>query len=135
MKSLVAVVPEALKETGLPVRPVDVAVTVLLSVPLAAPTTQLVAVAIPEAFVLTVEGPAGVTVPPPALTANVTNTLCFGFPPESVTLTEGGSATAVLTVAVCDVTEFATIALADPSLSVMGSDSPLLSALTVKVSL
>ena len=110
MNSFVAEVPEALKETGLPVRPVDDAVTVLLSVPVEAPTTQLDAEAMPDEFVVTAV--AGSTVPLPAVAAKVTRTPEMGLVPLSVTFTEGGSATAVLTVAVCVVTELALIMLA-----------------------
>ena len=92
-----AAVPEAVKVTGLPVRPLALAVTVLLLVPAPDPSVQLVAVAMPEASVSTVAGPAGTTVPPPAVTANVTDTPAIGLVPVSVTLTEGGALTAVLT--------------------------------------
>src|ERR1051325_940562 len=110
-------VPEAVNVTGLPVRPLAAAVRVLLLVPAAGPSVQLVRLAIPEAFVLTVAGLAGTEVPPPLVTVNVTATPDTALPPASVTRTEGGAPTAVPTVALCDVEELAAIVLAVPAVA------------------
>jgi hypothetical protein len=74
--------------------------------PSVGPIVQLVTVATPLAFVTTVvddvAGPdvdALLTVPPPAVTAKVTLTPPSALPFVSNTVTEGGSATAVLTTA------------------------------------
>jgi hypothetical protein len=115
-------VPEAVNVTGLPLRPLAVAVTVLLLVPAVGPSVQLVAVATPEAFVLTVLGLAGTTVPPPAVTAKATVVPCTGLPLASVTLTEGGLETAEPAVALCEVSELAVILAAGPALSVTVPD-------------
>jgi len=118
MVSWVAAVPEARKLTGLPLRGDAVAVAVLLLVPEPDPTVQLVAVAIPFEPVVTVLGPAGTMVPPPAVTAKVTAVPETGLPLASVTITEGGPATAVLTVAVWVVAEFAAIVAGAPAVTV-----------------
>src|SRR5439155_529610 len=99
----VAAAPEAVKVTGLPVRPDAVAVTELLFVPAAGPSVQLPSVAMPEASVLTTAGLAGTVAPPPPLTAEVTPTPDTGFPPASVTRTDGGAPTAVPAVALWEV--------------------------------
>ena len=91
--------PEAVKVIGLPLKPGAVAVRVLLLVPDPGPRVQLVKVAIPLALVLRVAGLAGLIEPAPLVTANVTWTPLTGFPLTSVTRTEGGALTAVLTVA------------------------------------
>ena len=117
-----AVVPDAVKLTGLPVSPLAVAVTVLLLVPALGPRVQLVAVAMPEASVITVAGPAGTTVPPPAVTANVTATPAIGLLPVSVTLTDGGALTAVLTGALWLVTELAEMIAAAPAVMLIVPD-------------
>ena len=91
--------PEAVNVTGLPVSPLTAAARVLLLVPAAGPRVQLVRVAIPLALVLTVAGLAGLVEPPPPVTVKVTDTPLTGFPFTSVTRTEGGAPTAVLTVA------------------------------------
>jgi hypothetical protein len=90
------VVPVAVKVTGLPVRPLDVAVRVL--VPVVVPSVQDVTAAMPLPFVVT--GVVGVTVPPPEATANVTATPATGLLNWSRTITAGGVVTAVPTVAV-----------------------------------
>ena len=123
-----AAVPEAVKLTGLPVRPLAVAVTVLLLVPAVGPRVQLVAVAMPDELVVTVAGPAGTTVPPPAVTAKVTCTPAIGFDPASVTLTDGGALTAVPTVALWLVAELAEMIAAAPAESAMLLDGALDSA-------
>ena len=92
--------PEALKVTGLPVRPATVAVTVLLSVPAAVPRVQVVSVAMPEPSVITTAGVAGTMLPPvpSAVSVNVTLTPLTGLLLASVTRTDGATA-AVPTVA------------------------------------
>src|SRR5438105_1519122 len=89
-------VPVAVKATGLPVRPAEVAVrefdrAVVLSV-------QEVSAATPLAFVRM--GVVGLTLPLPAAGANVTATPATGLLNWSRTITAGGVATAVPTVAV-----------------------------------
>lgn len=90
--------PVALKMTGLPVDTDADAVTLLG--PAAVPSVQVVSVAIPLAFEVTRAGLAGTIDPPPPLTANATVTPGTPFPLISLTLTDGGAATAVPTVAV-----------------------------------
>jgi hypothetical protein len=85
--------------TGLPPKPAELAVNELLFVPAELPTIQLVSVAIPLALVLIVAGLAGVELPPPAVIVNITATPETALPLASVTLTDGGAATAVPTVA------------------------------------
>jgi hypothetical protein len=69
------VVPVAVKVTGLPGRPLDVAVRVL--VPAVVPNVQDVTAAMPLPLVVT--GVVGLTVPPPDATANVTATPATGL--------------------------------------------------------
>ena len=90
-------VPVAVNVTGLPARPAEVAVRVSRLLPAVVPSVQLPTAAIPPASVV---APAPVTLPLPAAAANVTATPGTGLPNWSRTLTEGGVATAVLTVAV-----------------------------------
>jgi hypothetical protein len=90
-------VPVALKVTGLPVRPVEAAVMVL--VPTRLPSVQLVSEAIPVLLVLMVAGLDGLELPPPAVMVKTTATPCTGLPKASVILTEGGELTGVPTVA------------------------------------
>jgi hypothetical protein len=132
----VPVVPEAVKVTGLPERPVAAAVSVLLLVPAVGPRVQLVSVATPEALVLTTAGLAGTVLPPPAVTVNVTETPETGLPPASVTRTEGGALTAVPTVADCETAELAAIVVAVPvvpeAVKVTGlPERPVAAAVTV----
>jgi hypothetical protein len=75
MEAAAPVVPVAVNVTGLPVRPLDVAVRVF--VPAVVPSVQDVAAAIPLALVLT--GVVGVTAPPPEATAKVTATPATGL--------------------------------------------------------
>src|SRR6185437_2217344 len=85
---------------GEPVRPPTVAVTV--SGPAADPRVQVVRLATPDALVA---GVAPVIAPfrePPAPSANVTVTPDTGLANWSVIFTDGGLATAVLAVAVCE---------------------------------
>ena len=91
--------PVAVKVTGLPLNPLAVAVTVLLLVPTVGPKVQLVRLATPLALVLTTAGLPATVVPPPPPTSKVTETPLTGFPPASVTNTEGGAPTAVPAVA------------------------------------
>jgi hypothetical protein len=87
-------VPVAVNVTGLPESDPLVAVSELL--PRAVPSVQLPTVAIPAALVV---ADAPVMLPPPNATANVTATPFTGFPAASFTITLGGVATAVFTVA------------------------------------
>src|SRR5216117_3315054 len=68
-------VPLAVKVSGLPARPVAVAVNVFG--PAVVPRVQAVTAAMPLAFVVT--GLVGLTVPPPDATANVTATFGTGL--------------------------------------------------------
>src|SRR6266487_3761425 len=70
-----AAVPVAVKVTGLPARPVAVAVNVFS--PALVPRVQLVTAAMPLAFVVT--GVVGLTLPPPDATPNVTATPATGL--------------------------------------------------------
>ncbi len=106
-------VPVAVNVTGLPVRPVAVAVTVFA--PATVPSVHEVSVAIPLAFVTTGVAVTGTMLPPPAVTVKVTATPATGLLSASRTSTEGGAATAVFTGAVCVVTEFAPICVAAPA--------------------
>jgi len=114
--SFVAVpaVPVAVNVTGLPVKPLAVAVTVF--VPTAFPRVHDVTVAIPLPFV--VAGFVPLTDPLPAVTANVTVTPATGLPLASVTITAGGEATAVPAGADCVVGLLLAIATAAPALRV-----------------
>ena len=104
--------------------------------PAVAPSVQLVNVAMPLAFVLTLAGVAGTITPPPTVRVNVTTTPLTGLSSKSVTLTLGGADTAVSTVADCVSTEFAAIVAAEPTvpvaLNVTGlPDNPAAAAVTV----
>src|SRR5256885_51247 len=88
-------VPCAVKVTGLPVS--DPAAAVNVFDPAAGPRVHAVTVAMPSAPVVT--GLVGVTLPPPAPGAKVTATPATGLPKASPTITAGGTATAVPTVA------------------------------------
>ena len=88
--------PVAVNVTGLPIRPDAVAVRVFG--PAGVPSVQEVTAAIPLAFVGTAV--VGFTAPPPLATAKVTVTFATGLPLASFTITDGGVATAVPTVAV-----------------------------------
>ena len=68
--------PVAVKVTGDPVRPVEVAVSVFE--PAVVPSVQAGDVAMPDASVVTV--PDEASEPPPEATANVTDVPCTGFP-------------------------------------------------------
>src|SRR5207247_9767012 len=81
-------VPSAVNVTGLPVSPLDVAVSVF--VPAVVLRVQLPTVAIPLPFVVWVPP---VTVPLPTAAANVTVTSCSGLPLPSCTITDGGERT------------------------------------------
>src|SRR5437879_514106 len=82
--------------TGLPVRPVEVAVREFG--PALVPSVQEVNAATPLAFVTI--GVVGLTLPLPAAGVNVTDTPATGLLNWSRTITAGGVATAVPTVAV-----------------------------------
>ena len=107
--------PDAVKVTGLPLGTAALAVTVLLLLPAPEPRVQLVKVAIPLTSVVRIAGLAGTIDPPPPVTVNVTDTPETGFPPTSVTFTEGGAATAVLTVALWETAELAAMVFAAPT--------------------
>src|SRR5205085_1880675 len=89
-------VPVAVKATGLPVRPAEVAVREFDRA--VVPSVQEVSAATPLAFVRM--GVVGLTLPLPAAGANVTATPATGLLNWSRTITAGGVATAVPTVAV-----------------------------------
>src|SRR5437588_550285 len=90
----VPAVPVALKVTGLPLKPLELAVSVFG--PAGALSVQLPPVATPLALVVWL---APVIVPFPGATANVTATCATGFPFPSFTITDGGEPTAVPAVA------------------------------------
>jgi len=106
-------VPVALKVTGLPLKPVEVAVSVFG--PAVGLNVQLPTVATPLPFVLWLPP---VIVPFPGATANVTATPVTGFPFASFTITEGRELTAVPAVAVWLVGLFAAIVAAAPAVPV-----------------
>src|SRR5207302_10002705 len=89
-------VPVAANVTGLPVRPAEVAVREFG--PAVVPSVQEVSAATPLAFVRI--GVVGLTLPLPAAGVNVTDTPATGLLNWSRTITAGGVATAVPTVAV-----------------------------------
>src|ERR1041385_4470014 len=91
MEAGAPVVPVAVKVTGLPVSPPDVAVR--LFVPAVVPRVHDVTAAMP--FALVVTGVVGLTVPPPEATAKVTATPATGLLNWSRTITDGGVATGV----------------------------------------
>src|SRR5688572_26659702 len=103
------VVPVAVNVAGLPARPLDVAVRVL--VPALGPSVHDVTAAIPFASVVTAV--VGSTVPPPEATSNMTETPATGLPNWSVTRTEGGIATAVPTGALWSFPALIAMVLAD----------------------
>src|SRR5205823_674716 len=86
----VPAVPVAVNVTGLPLKPVEVAVSVFG--PAVALSVQLSTVAMPLPFVVCVPP---VTLPLPAAGVNVTATSATGFPFASFTITDGGVLTAV----------------------------------------
>jgi hypothetical protein len=104
----------AVSVTGLPLRVPDVAVRVF--VPAVVPSVQLVTAAIPLLPVRTAV--VGTTVPAPEATANVTLTLATGLLKASRTITEGGIATAVPTVALWLFPAFTAIDAAVPAVPV-----------------
>src|SRR5205807_8065836 len=89
-------VPVAVSVIGLPFTPGAVAVSV--SWPATVPSVQPPTAAMPLALVVWL---APVMLPLAGATANVTDTPCTGLPFASFTITAGGTATAVFTVAVC----------------------------------
>ena len=104
-------VPVALKLTGEPVRPSQVAVRVLA--PTVVPSVQPPTVAMPEASVVTVGPPA--MPPPPAVTAKVTLAPLTGLSCASVTMTLGAVATAIPATAVWASPAFRAICAAGPA--------------------
>src|SRR5207302_2833048 len=109
----VPAVPAALKVTGLPLKPLDLAVSVFG--PAVALGVQLPTVATPLALVVWL---APVIVPFPVATANVTATPVTGFPFASLTITDGGALTAVPAVADWLVGLFAAIVAPAPAVPV-----------------
>src|SRR5574341_1268423 len=101
----------AVKVTGLPASPLDVAVRVFA--PAAVPSVQLATWATPPAFV--VIGVVGSTAPPPEPTANVTDTPATGLPNWSRAITDGGVATAVPATALCPSPPLAARVVAGPA--------------------
>src|SRR4029078_10695772 len=81
-------VPVAVNTAGLPATLVPDTVAVSWFAPATGPSSPDVTAAMPLPPVAT--GTAGVTIPPPPVTANVTKTPCIGLPTASVTLTDGG---------------------------------------------
>src|SRR5690242_16269902 len=110
----VPAVPVAVNVTGLPVSPVDVAVSVFG--PAVGPSVHDVTVAIPLVPVVTAV--VGLTVPPPEATANVTATPLTGLPFASRTITEGSTTTAVPAVAVWPFPALTAIEVAAPAVPV-----------------
>src|SRR5688572_6477589 len=104
----------AVNVTGLPVRPMAVAVNVLLFAPAPVPSVQPIC-AKPDAPVAT--GFVPLSDPPPAVTANVTDTPATGLLKASRTTTRGAIATAVFTVAVCPLPVLTAIWVAAPVLA------------------
>src|SRR5947208_2605497 len=128
-------VPVAVKVTGLPVSPVDVAVSEFG--PAVGPKVHEVTSAIPLAFAVT--GVVGVTQPPPDATANVTVTPATGLPVASCAITDGVTSTAVPAVAAWPSPALMAIWLAPPAAPVAGKVTglpliPLPAALAVSVS-
>src|SRR5207248_69527 len=109
----VPAVPVAVKVTGLPLTPVDVAVSVF--VPAVALSVQLPTVAFPLPLFVSLP-PLPPPPPPPA--SNLTATSATGFPFASFTITDGGDVTAVPAVADWLVGLFAAIAAAAPTVPV-----------------
>ena len=105
--------PVAVNVTGEPDSDPDVAVIVLL--PTVVPRVHEPTVAMPEEFVVAVRP---VPEPPPVATANVTDTPETTLPLESVTRTDGATATADPAVAVCELPAFAAIVVAAPTVTV-----------------
>src|SRR5207247_8829223 len=97
--------PVAVNVTGLPVRPGEVAVSVFAPAP--GPSVHDVTAAMPLPLVVTAV--VGSTVPSPDATANVTATPATGLLNWSSTVTDGGVATAVPTVAVWPLTPLVAI--------------------------
>jgi hypothetical protein len=112
----VVVVAVAVNVSGLPARFALVAVSVFA--PTVVPSVQLPTVATPLPFVV-VEAP--VTLPPPDATANVTGTPRTGLLNRSFTITLGGDATAVLTIADWPLPELMASCVAAPAGTVTAS--------------
>jgi hypothetical protein len=117
-------VPVAVKVTGEPVSPATVAVSAFA--PAVVPKVQSGLLAIPALSVLTAFEEA--IDPAPPLTLKVTPTPLTALPCPSVTTTEGAVATAVPTVALCELPPFMTMRVATPEATVTGCDSTIVSA-------
>src|SRR5438876_895129 len=122
MAAAAPAVPVAVKVTGLPFTPVDVAVRVLI--PAALPSVQLPTAAIPLASVV---WPGPVMVPFPAATANVTATPATGLPLASLTMTAGGIGTALPAATVWLFPACSAIWVAAPAERAIGPDVTVLS--------
>src|SRR5439155_10988088 len=108
----------AVKVTGLSGSPVALALSVL--VPGVVPSVHDVTAAMPLPFVAPL---VGLTVPPPAVTVNVTVTSATGLPAPSRTITDGGVATPVHAGAVGVL----------PAVSAIVADPPALNAIALEV--
>jgi hypothetical protein len=104
----------AVNTTGLPSRPDAVALSVFT--PLDAPSVQPPTRAMPASSVATV---APLTLPPPAVTVNVTDAPDTGNPEASVTMTDGEMATAADAAAVCPSPSYNRIFAAGPAVTRM----------------
>jgi len=127
-------VPVAANVTGLPDSEPEVAVSVLL--PAVVPRVQLPTAAIPLASVVWV---APVTLPPPEPGAKVTDTPETGLPNGSVTITDGGTGTALPAGACCALPPWGAIVAAAAEFTVTAAVSvtvtlPSTRAVTVFVS-
>src|SRR5712692_4266935 len=111
-------VPVAVNVTGLPISASAVAVKVFG--PAVVPSVQEVTAAMPLAFVSTAV--VGLTVPPPVATAKVTAMPATELPLASRTITDGGVATAVPTVAVWALPAFTATWVAAPAVTVTVPD-------------
>jgi hypothetical protein len=119
----------AVNVTGLPVRPVEAAVSVF--VPATAPSCHTVSAAIPDPFVFTVSGPLTrpaplLICPLPAVIVKTTATLLTGLPFASRTRTDGAVETEVLIAALWLLPAFRVICDAAPTEPVAVNVSGLL---------
>jgi hypothetical protein len=123
----------AVNASGLPLSDPLVTLSVLLFVPAAVPRVQLVNVAIPLAPVASVAGDTGLIDPPPPVTVNVTLTPWTPFPNASCTITDGSTATAVLTVADCPLPPFTAMVAAAAAVMVNAALVALVGPVAVAV--
>ncbi|PYO75868.1 MAG: hypothetical protein DMD67_10215 [Gemmatimonadetes bacterium] len=125
-------VPVAVKITGLPVRVPGDGVAVSVFGPAIGLSVQEVTVAIPSAPVAI--GVVGSTVPLLIPVANVTSTPATGLPLASLTITEGGEATAVPAGADWLIGLLFAMLAAGPAVSEMVPDTTLASPVAPKFS-